>query len=765
MRFNFKLIFLVIMIFSFCDLNAQEDKKKRIIASDKKARLNRLHGNRSSNGPKQFLPYGGLFTPKGNIHALFIFVGIEDTIQTSNGEVIFNHQNYANWNILNGQSLPNYIDPETGGNGLFYSSESEFSKERNKDNRGISEYFYQMSLGQFRFTGEVLKDPESKKPVRIDIKPKASQSIRELTYLAMDEFYRRFPNFDWARFDQRQNYPNYKFDNSSTEPDGKPDCIVFIYRSHKGMKQQVFDGYRIGWGGGIATSYLSGYKSKWPGISFDNAGYTSSNESAKDVEQLRSFFLHEVGHKLYAAPHYNGANGEIGDYFFFPSNAYGMMNTSGLLNTAANGWERWVCGWIDIEDAVGKSSDLNEDFELKGTHTFFLDDFVSTGQAVRIKIPFTENQYLWIENHQNKSTFDEGLSAGKVLSRGGEQVPYAEKGVYMYVERISGELTTIPRYGKRSDSNGLKLLHADGNWDYTFDNKGTKDWGDYYNNPIYIFKRLRENPIGGINPFMRYLDDFSSIPFKVNSKDGKMKYKNTVHGGYIESVSILKEAKGDDSFMLYSNFGGRNKEAIEIFKRRSPFFQSGDEVSLSGQVCLVNLRRYNSKKGEQSPFIPNGVTIKVLDDSVEGRVEICIEFGDFEIREDKRWTGNIAIQKNYIDSMLPGLILAKGKCLLIDKSGTPNRHLITENKDFISESKFQLDENVIFVLEGDSKLILKDNSRFVLHKNAKLILKKGAKIIIYDSAKILIETGAEIIYEKGAKLIFKGEASQIEKLQ
>ncbi len=770
MRYIIKQIWILIFLSSLSISYGQLNPKKKIKNDNRKLRpIKKVksdfegfkQGSLSRIPDEKWLPYGGVFTPKGHIHALFIFVGIDEEIESDNGNSYFNQQHYANWNIEKGEILPNYIDPLTGRNNLVYEDTLEFVKSGHEKNRGISEYYYQMSLGEFKFTGEVLKDPNTNQPIRIDIRPRAAQSIQELSYSVMDEMYALFPDFDWTKFDQRKNFPNYKQDNSLTGPDGKPDCVVLIYRSHNGMKHQVFNTYRPGWGGGIATSYLSRYESKWEGVSFDNAGYTSSNESAKDIEQLRSFFLHEIGHKLYSAPHYNGANGEIGDYFFYPSNAYGMMNTSSILNSAANGWERWVCGWIDLEDATGKSSDLNEPEELKGQYQFYLEDFVSSGNVIRLKIPNTKDQYLWIENHLNKSTFDESLEPGKKLSKNGELVPFAEKGIYMYIERISSDLSILPRYGRRSDSNGLKLLHADGNWDYDRELTGTKDWGNYHNNPIFTFTRKQRNPIGGTNPFMRYLDDFPSIPSDISSKDGKMKYKNSVHGGYIESVDILQESDWENAYMIYGNFAGRNKEAKEMMNRRNPFFQPGDELSLSSENSLVNLRKYDDKKGIQGPFIPSGLTVRVLEKDANGRVEIQINFADFEIRENNLWTGNITIQPHYLDALKPGLILAEKTTLIVGKSGTANTHLQTEAGDFINESMTELAENSSVELMNRAKWIFKDGSTLVLRKSSTIRLNENAKIYIQDKSKIILEKGARIIYGNGAEIKFEGEQSEI----
>ncbi|MGB1296359.1 MAG: hypothetical protein ACPG6V_12855, partial [Flavobacteriales bacterium] len=179
--------------------------------------------------------------------------------------------------------------------------------------------------------------------------------------------------------------------------------------------------------------YLRGYKSPWENIRFDNTGYTLSSGDGKRSESFVCMFLHEIAHKLYDAPHYNGANGAIGCYFFYPDAAYGMMNPTNFTNLSANGWERWALGWINLNK---NNPDFYQSIDsINGnTHSFLIRDFVSTGDAIRLPIPHYPGQFLWLENHQNYSKVERGPYTGQVLTNTGDEVPKLESGIYAYIE-------------------------------------------------------------------------------------------------------------------------------------------------------------------------------------------------------------------------------------------------------------------------------------------------------------------------------------------
>lgn len=699
---------------------------------------------------KPYLPNGGLFTPKGDIKALVVFVGFSHNVFHDGDSIPFNHQYYTNWDIANGQELPPYVDPKSGKMEIFHDDISDFNQESNPYN--ISDYYSEMSLGKFHFMAECFKDPKTGKPVRIDINPKGKRSIKAFNKAAIDKIYELYPDFDWSPYDSRENYPNYKRSTAKTRSDGKPDCIIFVYRNHGGMPQQMFKQKRSGWGGGVATSFLSGYKSPWENVVFDNMGFTLSDESGKNGDAFMGMFLHEIAHKLYNSPHYNGANGTIGNYFFYPDVSYGMMNSTNFTNVTANGWERWVLGWINLDK---QDADKNQSIDsINGLeHSFVLRDFVTSGDALRLPIPFYPNSYLWIENHQNISVMERNLFGGKVLSITGDTVPKLSKGIYAYVERIAPNRNFLPSYGNRKQSNGLRFMHADGNWDYTY--KGvSRSWDTYFYNPVATLKKTRRNPFSGTNPFMRFIDDYPKDWNSGNLPDGTIKYKSSVHGGYLESVPFILQGRGQETVAIYGFSGGYSKKSEKVLKNHSPFFQDKEELSLSSGHPVFGLVDYNRKSAELDHIALNGMHIdfKHID---QNSYLVTVRYNDFSIKKDLRLSGNLKVKPNYLDSTDFSLVINSGVEVTVDKSGTVNTHKKREDDTFIHPTEVVVEKGSKLLMKSKSRLRIKDNSRFVLKSGSHLKMDANSLIIVEKNAQFIIEDGAVLKKGKRVKIIYR----------
>lgn len=696
---------------------------------------------------RPYIPNGGLFTPKGDIKALVIFVGFSHQIDQDGDSIPFNNQNYTNWDIKNGQNLPPYVNPITGDMEIFHNSISDYSHIKSPSN--ISDYYKEMSLGKFNFLAECFKDPETGIPKRIDIDAKGKNSIQSLNKAVVQKIYEDYPNFDWSPFDRRVNNPGYRKNASTFNPDGKPDCLIFVYRNHLGMPTQIFKQSRSGWGGGVATSFLSGYKSPWENITFDNMGFTLSDESGKNGDAFLGMFLHEIAHKLYNSPHYNGANGTIGNYFFYPDVSYGMMNSTNFTNVCANGWERWILGWINLDK---QDSDKNRSIDSIDAleHSFILRDYVTSGDAIRLPIPFYPNSYLWIENHQNKSPIERNLFGGKVLSVTGDTVPHVDHGVYAYIERISPHRYFLPNYGNKFQSNGIRFMHADGNWDYEHGEDISRSWKTYYYNPIITLKKKNRNPFSGTNPFMRFVDDYPKGWNSKNNADGKIKYKSSIHGGYLESVPFILQTNGNDTIAIYGFSGGHSEKSKTVLKNHSPFFKDNEELSLSSGHPIYGLVKYNKKEAKLDPILLNGmhVDFKHID---KDAYLVTVKYNDFTISNDIRFSGNISLKHNYLDSLDYSLILNKKKVITVDKSGTVNTHKKT-NDSFINPTQVTLESGSRLLMKRKSKIIIEDQSTFVIKKGAYLKMEPGSKVIIGKMSKLIIEDGAKIDKGKRSKI-------------
>ncbi|MCT4664109.1 MAG: hypothetical protein N4A45_02605 [Flavobacteriales bacterium] len=687
--------------------------------------------NYYSFAQRHYLPHGGVFTPKGDIHSLIIFVGFNDSYTENGIQKPYNHIHYKNWDIKNGQELPFFVDPENGNINLLNEFPEEI-KFNELDN--LSSYYYTMSLGKFRFTAETLRDQQTGKPIRIDIPNNRLSSINQMNHAVMDSVYRKFPNMDWSRFDKRTNFPQYLSDNSVSKPDGKPDYIIFIYRNNPATIAKT-NKRMLGWGGGIATSFLHG--KKIGNLQLDNAGYTCSDESSGSKRKFMSMFLHEVGHKLFKGVHYNGANGSIGKYFFAPNGAYGMMNSLNWMNMSANGYERWVTGWLDIDKNYPEK---NISMEIKQkSDTFILRDFVTTGDLIRLPIPGKKNQFVWIENHLNHSPFEIGQFTEKTPNITGEKVPPLDAGCYVYVEGMSKDRHALPSYGNNHHTNAFYMLHPRGNKDYFVDEKFERSWNYYWYNPVFTFKEGKDNPLAGHNPFMRFIGDFPEKFDKNRKPNGAITFRHNSHRGKLESVPFIKEKSGDQSLYTFYTFGGRNTEGSSLGLRNS-FFQDQDEISMSGIVPITSLRLPQHAKTYN--FEVNGMNIS-FKEKTGGEMQVIVRYDDFEIRKNKRWCGSILVPKNHLNTKEPSLILKKGKKIFLEKSLTPTTYIKQNDGSFSPKTIMNITGNV--VLENRAKIILRDSSQLFIDRKAQIDFGCGSKIIVEKGSKLIIEEGANLL--------------------
>lgn len=714
----------------------------------------------------KYYPNGEAFTPKGDFRALLVFVGFEDEYKADpNQNETYNSQGFGGWNILSGQNLPIYVNSD-GSTGLFYQDISEFPAMGSPElydptDQSLSNYYYQMSGGDFRFMADVFSDINGN-PVRVDINPDDAlggisfSTLNALTIAKMKEIN---PDFDWSPYDNRTNYPNYEFDNSVTAPDSKADFVVFIYRYGSGFNPPI-PGFGVG---GIATTHLI------DGVDYNDhiitgEGFTSTEGTIGSISGFQHMFLHEVGHVMYGARHYNGANNTIGTYFFQPSTAYGMMGSGATYNnTTANAWERYACGWLDLTTGeIQENTDIKESADLNSDGIYTLRDFSTTSDAIRIKIPHTEHQYLWVENHQKISQFDENTLHEEGISADGEVVPYNDAGVYMYVEHMEDDRYKTPSDNNIYGLNGLRQLNAQGNYDYSHSETGTVNSADFYGNIIYTYQRENENPFSGTNPYYLYIDDYPEDYSDATTTD------NSIYRGLFsntEAHPILRETNGTNTNMLFGNQGGLSSEAVSNFNRHSSSFLIGDKVGLSGIVPISNTQVYDSDTQELSPIYLNGLSVEILESiSYDGydAIKVKISFDDIEVKENKRWCGNIELLEH--PTGFHDLIIDESKTLTIDKSGTANRTSLSAENDFITPTTFTVNENTSMLLRdgatmkirNGSTVRLKSSSLTTLNQGSCILVEAGSKLIVEDNAELRVFDGATVHVEPGGTFAYSG---------
>lgn len=657
-----------------------------------------LLGILQANAQQRQSVYGGAFTPIGDIRFLVIFASLEKDFNPEAHD--FNHSEWPEINAAQGREAGKTLLQHY--NQLFYQDFDQFTPD-NTD-RSISNFYYQMSR----------KHPE-KPPLRIvaDVFPErvVVKGSTQSNKAVFGHIASQYPDFDWSRYDLRHNHPNFGFDNSQTGPDGIIDFVIVVWRK-EGCR-----GY---------ASLNDNYTLDTPSGTYKiqrQSGFTIEN-SMWHLAGLKGLFIHEMAHSLYNCPHYFTTNGVLGPYFYSTS-GWGMCAYD-HINTSANAWESWYIGWIELK----AEKDIHEPRNCRLT----LDDFVSTGDAVRIRIPGT-NQRLWLENHSGATIFDNRESW---FTDGiGDVTPMAAKGLYIYVERITASRNEIISALGRPYSNGLRTISASGNFDYEV--LGEELSVQVFNNIAADFRKTRPNPTGPHNSMATiranyqydtlYPEEIFTRNFTNNSR------QNVPICGQYPSHKIPNEYR-----MIFREEGIYTYVGLGLdFAFRHP----GQKAGLSCNPMITPLQYYDECTETLEPMVLSGLSVKLISiDSITGQITVDIRFDDTEITNDHRWTGNLLIHRN--TSAKSDLVIGKGIKLSVDQSGSPDRRTRGRIRNGRYEYPF---------FANPSRLYFDTLTRIHLREKAILRIREGSELIIAPGTQLRMEHKARIVVEKGSRLV------------
>lgn len=650
---------------------------------------------KSNDTTTQYFPYGGVFTPKGDIRALIVFAsfgGIFDTMSLGNNWPA--NSDFPNWAIN-----PNYK--------AFYNDTTEFHTNNiyGDTNRfSVSNYYYQMSKGKFRLMADYY-------PQKIVVPDSLCLQFNRWDSINKYVLSQIPPTFDWSRYDNRKNKPKYEYDNSISQPDSVIDYIIFCYRYSSQWTNKPFS--NAGKADGEAHTGIS-VATQNPNYKVDD-GFTYKSGSLNPI----GLFVHELGHALYNAPHYNGGNGVAGKHFYMPSTGWGMMHAS--LFTCPLAWERWLLGWSEIT-ASGINSDISSQTDLALQDTFILRDYITTGDAIRIKIPNGngEAQHLWIENHQGKSVFDADSYNGQFCYS-----PITnKKGIGMYVEAIESERLSSHSWDR--PCNRIRYIHADGNYNFGFDKTPLHPEIGYCKSLTYKLYKKSSNPIGGQNvgEFIRH--DFDS--------DGKILYGMMCENSPNENTPVIVIAGVSTADYMFG---------------KGLLFDVGAKINRSTNPTIINVPQYNLSEKKVEAFYLNGVSVEVLRKYSNGDISVKIRLDDVDISKSTTYSAANIVLSNITNDSNPDLRILPNTTLTICKSATPNRHFLPSNSQisynsyldsFVAPTIFTCDSFSYFQQMPNSTVVVKDNSTLILSAFSTYEIGDGAKLIIDSAATIWLKS-------------------------
>ncbi len=465
------------------------------------------------------------------------------------------------------------------------------------------------------------------------------------------------------------------------------------------------------------------------------------------VENPLSVLYHEFAHKLYGTNdmHSSGGNGwnyNSGRTFLQRMGGYGLMGQSGTGMVSANGFDRWWLHWKSsiyntTNSYIAASNQVSDVAMENGTKTFILRDFVTTGDAIRIKLPYTDNeaknQYIWLENHKigTNNKLDFLTNSNTTQCR-----PEGKAGIYAFYQ-VGKDVLSGDNIRPKGQSDHLRLISAEGNFNYM-------KLSDSSN---VCFNYITENGNGkklDLNPFMG--DNDAMIHF------------------YNESQNVLK-VQGDYVFKLDLKEQFINRQWVQndsmpfLMDERDPF-RGASTFNLSSNPAPVNsITFYNTNDDNgnitstaSSPGLVNNTTVYITGLSIgmtelsNGDYSVNIYWGHNRLDNSVVWTGKIALKES--------LYIYDDDTLLLKQNKTP----IQITRDIHTG---QFAPYTAFECRDKSEMYLSNNSRTILSEKSKFYILAGSVMTVQNDAKLIVKNGSELIIEGCGNLVLRGNGQLV----
>jgi hypothetical protein len=443
--------------------------------------------------------------------------------------------------------------------------------------------------------------------------------------------------------------------------------------------------------------------------------------------------IHELAHNILGntnSAHMGGGGPvDVGDLVTleFNKGGYSIIGSSGSSLISCNGYERWR---LDYRGAANQNHAIavnNENSDLTvgdGPKTFYLRDFISSGDAIRIKLPYKDdgalNQYIWLENHQiNKNGKEEYPAYWNQDCR-----DKGTAGIYAYYQ-VGKDV----REGSYSDllpslTDHLIPISAEGNWDVRL--LSSMGIACISNTHCNIQEYYQPNPFCGYSDLENHY--FNSIP--ENIIDWKQHRYEFVIKSQNNIITNTLSDMGD----------------------KADVFTGSSVLDISSNPPVANVLTYHHTNE------PNGTIIKsksktdnrkihlsglriAMQDQQDGRYKVDVVWDAYDVRDSVRWTGDIVLHEK--------VNLLSDATLTLDQNYTPNTHIRNPVTHLFSGPSY-------FRCLNNSLLILQPKSSFVCRNLGSVVLEAGSTLEINDGATLTIESGCTLFVESGSNIIIKG---------
>lgn len=601
----------------------------------------------------------------------------------------------------------------------------------------ISRYYEQMSMGQFMLLGDYFDQMITVKESEINSTSYSVAANRAVELANEAPEFRTGSGLKIADFDQWTD--GAKSGEAKTNAPDDPnsfDHIMVIFRNHHTL------------GGGSGSVDAGSYPPLFGHKCDTRSRFGGKNGLPHEI--LR----HEFNHLLFGGNnfHVGGGNGHnFYSYFMCLQGGWSMMGGASSSLLTCNAWDRNFLGWkgpgkeltISVLDLDGTEVSADLDPINGDTGIFIIRDFIPSGDALRIKLPYLPDdefpQWIWIENHQTYA--NNGCESDRWHFEPADCIKPAVPGLYAYMQ-VDKDPESANLYGGYADY--LRALPANGYYDI----RPLEDTvrtacigvGDF---PAYSLLPKNSNPLSGNHEMEAPVLD-SDGDGKIGAKEAFMTRVEKVNGTFTDHLNFMGHTR--HAFTL----NGNNKLGM------------GTNPSTANKQTLVSAARDKFKGGKPNNRVIylNGISVEMLETMPDGAYKIRVRNNDTRIMQHLRWCGDSIVLPAIQGYKGHSLYLENGAQILIDRSLTPSRlDEAMEYRDqmlFNDPTRFTVEQNASMYMARGSFLHITNGSEVHVMPGAKLEMEGGSGILIEDGAKLIVHPGAELVQNGKAKIKTKG---------
>lgn len=631
----------------------------------------------------------------------------------------------------------------------------------------LTQYFYKASFGQYFFLGDYLP-----KLIQTDYDSLLTQSdiqkivIDSLNALPGEDIVtasgRKLLSADFDRLTIDRTVGNPTFQT----PDDQIDMIFFIYRINSKLGKTT--------GGNIRSGSI-------PRLIKSRMGSNSVGQIIAPDLNITGLIRHEFAHLLLGGNNFHSGEANSGTGNFLSNiGGYSLLGGGATSNRFLNAFDRWRLGWKECgkqhyisaisEDGTEINGDLvyQAPFENGALHyDFVLRDFETTGDAIRIALPYLQtqgqnanNQWIWLENHQ----FIEGSIEADGFAH--------QKGLYVNCQIGNGDTTDF----SSSRTNSIVPMQPLGNYDFVYIRDNEYSDSSHY---IAMADDSRANPLTGhhilMRPAINYVDP-NWHQQRVNKQTITEPHFDEIFSN--EYINISKVFHNQISLPAtdFAYF-------TTMYGSRHDGFTEGRVINISSNpapvplVTHITASRSNTwypakevSATDNRLIFLNGIRIEFLRQLSSGDIVVRIKWNDYDLTQDVRWCGDIVLNET--------IQITSGQTLTLDQGLTPvlpkPHYSFTGEKVYAPPTTLSCNAGSQYIQQPFSTLLLKNGSKLIAKEESsirtemsKIIIGPGCCVELSGNTKlsgkssIVVEAGGVLKLSKDTFFLVSGSSIRV----